>query len=251
MKNGMLADRSGSQHGPMFEITLKSNRRTDARCARRAPLNLARWTFVLFAVSLISAGGAAANANVAKAPIAAARPGLSFAVADFDGDLRPDLASVQSGANDSGSTNYRIQLHLSSVGQQSIQLVAPTGGLFIEARDVNGDHAIDLVLTTAWFRRPVAIYLNDGHGGFSRAQPNAFPGAFSESKTNWTSTTSAPADTVGLPPQSGASIRKAGRDSLHGHSPEGLIPPASAGFLANPLLVSQPGRAPPSEVFYL
>lgn len=246
----MLTERNGTTTR-MSDIAFKSDHSTDAGHVRRAPLDLALYTFVLLALSLIGPGGAAANADVAKAPIATARPGLSFAVADFDGDLRPDLASVQSGPNDSGSTNYRIQLHLSAVGQQSIQLVAPTGGLFIEARDVNGDHAIDLVLTTAWFRQPVAIYLNDGHGGFSRAQPNAFPGAFSESKTNWTSTTSVLAVTVGLPPQSGTGTRKAGRDSLRGHSPERLILSSSTGFLANPFLVSQPGRAPPSEVFYL
>src|SRR5271170_3994083 len=66
-----------------------------------------------------------------------------------------------------GRTNYSVQLHLSSVGQHSIQLVAPAGGLQIEARDVNGDDAIDLVLTTAWLKQPVAIFLNDGHGSFS------------------------------------------------------------------------------------
>ena len=26
----------------------------------------------------------------------------------------------------------------------------PSGGLLIEARDVNGDHSVDLILSTAW-----------------------------------------------------------------------------------------------------
>jgi hypothetical protein len=235
----------------MFGIAPKSDRRTNARRTRRVPRHVAFWSFALLVFSCISAGRAAANADPSNPLIARARPGLPFAVADFDGDLRPDTASVQSGADRAGATDYRIQVQLSTVGQQSIRLVAPTGGLFIEARDVNGDHAVDLVLTTAWFRQPVAIYLNDGHGGFSRAEPNAFPGAFSESKANWTPTTSVAADAVGVPPQSGFGIRTAEPDSLHDRSPETLIPASSAGFPINPFLVSQPGRAPPSEVSYL
>lgn len=235
----------------MWDIALKFDRQMDVRRSRRFLRNCILWPSFLLLLGLVGAGVAAANADVPNSSVVAVRPGLPFAVADFDGDQRPDLASVQSGANSSGSTNYRIQLQLSAAGPQSIQLLAPTGGLFIEARDVNGDHAVDLVLTTAWFRKPVAIYLNDGHGGFSRAKPNAFPRAFGESKTNWTSSTNLAPDTVGVPPQSGAGIRKAEPDSLHDRSPQRLIPPSSAGFPINPFLVSQPGRAPPSEVSYL
>lgn len=231
----------------MRDIALKFDRQTDVKHSHPSLRNSVLWLSFLLLLGLAGAGGAAANADVANSSIEAVRPGLAFAVADFDGDQRPDLASVQSGANSSGGANYRIQLQLSATGQRSIQLLAPTGGLFIEARDVNGDHAVDLVLTTAWFRQPVAIYLNDGHGGFSRAEPNAFPGAFSGSKTNWTTSTNPAADTVGVPPQSGAGIRAAQPDSLHDRSPQRLIPPSSAGFPINLFLVSQPGRAPPSE----
>lgn len=246
----------------MFDVTLKTQCGNNARLARWAWRVPVLWASLLVLLALTGAGWAAGadsdvhNPATSVAPssvasIGAVRTGLPFAVADFDGDLRPDLASVQSGVNQSGSTNYSIQLRLSAAGRQSIQLVAPTGGLFIEARDVNGDNAVDLVLTTAWFRQPVAIYLNDGHGGFSRASPNAFPGAFSGSKTNWTSTETFAADTVGVPPQSGAGICAAEPDSLHDRSPERLIAPSSAGFATHPFLVSQPGRAPPSEVSYL
>jgi hypothetical protein len=235
----------------MADIALNPDRRADVRRALLILRNPLLCASLLLLLGLIGAGSAAANAHVQNTPITTAKPGLPFAIADFDGDRRPDLASVRSGANSSGSTNYSIQLQLSAVGQQSIQLVAPTGGLFIEARDVNGDNAVDLVLTTAWFRQPVAIYLNDGHGGFSREDPSAFPGAFSESTTNWTSTTNQTADALGVPPQSGAGIREAEPSSLHDRSPQGPIPPSTVGFPINPFLVSQPGRSPPSEVSYL
>jgi len=209
---------------------------------------LFRSLIVLLLFHGLFGGRAAASADVQNPPVTSPGPGLPFAIADFDGDRRPDLASVQGGRSDSFSTDYWIQLQLSALGRQSIRLVAPAGGLLIEARDVNGDHAVDLVLATAWFRQPVAIFLNDGHGNFSRAEPTAFPGAFGESKTNWVSATNLATDSVGVPTESGAGIFAGEKDLLHDPSPAGLIPLSSAGFPISPFLISQAGRAPPSEV---
>ena len=110
-----------------------------------------------------------------------------FAIADFDGDVRPDFASIRGDLNGSGDVNYWIQLQLSEAGQQSIHLVGPAGGLSIQARDVNGDHIPDLLLATEWSKRPVAILLNDGHGNFSRVAPDEFPSAFTTANQNWSS----------------------------------------------------------------
>ncbi|SRR5579875_1563076 len=101
-----------------------------------------------------------------------------FAIADFDGDRRPDMARVEPGQNSPVGTQYWIQLQLTHSGWQLIGVVAPFGGLRVSASDVNGDHAVDLVLSTAWLNRPVAILLNDGHGRFRAEQPSAFPAAF-------------------------------------------------------------------------
>jgi hypothetical protein len=118
-------------------------------------------------------------------PVAAA-PGLPFAFADFNGDNHPDFASIQPGDRKSANTSdYWIEVRLSQSGTRLIHLVAQSGGLNVEARDVNGDHAVDLVLTTAWASRPVAILLNDGHGNFRRVEPASFPSAFRRSKANW------------------------------------------------------------------
>jgi hypothetical protein len=113
-----------------------------------------------------------ARANAASTEDAPA-PGTEsrFVIADLDGDVLPDFATVDGQFDGSGKTNYWIQLQLSQTGQQSIRLVAPAGGLSIQARDVNGDHVPDLLLVTAWSKHPVAILLNDGHGDFSRLKP--------------------------------------------------------------------------------
>ena len=127
------------------------------------------YQFLLLILILGAVGGSArAELDVRNLPAKSVGVGSRFAISDFDGDLQPDLASIQAGRNNSGETDYWIQVHLSTAGRQSIRVVAPSGGLQIEARDVNGDHAIDLVISTAGRREPVAILLNDGHGTFSR-----------------------------------------------------------------------------------
>jgi hypothetical protein len=190
-------------------------------------------------------GNAAASADVRKVPAGSLAPDPQFAIEDLDGDLRPDVASIQAGQSDFSSTDYWIQLQLSEVGRQFIRVVGPNGGLSIEARDVNGDRAIDLVLVTAWRRQPVAILLNDGHGSFSRVDPTAFPEAFSEPATIWASASGQAIDSVGVPPQSRAGICQKTKVRPNFRSHADSIPQLSAGFLFDLFLVSHAGRAPP------
>jgi hypothetical protein len=209
-----------------------------------------RCLFLLLLVGLFG-GRALAAGDFPNAAATSVAPGPQFAIADFDGDLRPDFVSIQGGTNVSGGADYWIQLQLTSVGRQSIQLVAPAGGLQIEARDVNGDHAIDLVVTTTWSREPVAIFLNDGRGSFSRVETTAFPGAFSEPKSNWGFGSNSVTDTAGVLSQSGAGAFAEEQDSLRDRSPARLIPPSSAGFPVSSSSFSYPDRAPPSAIRYL
>jgi hypothetical protein len=234
----------------MSDIVRQLDHRRVHKDSRRALRGLL--LCICLSLTLGFAGHSAAGAtDIPSQPVASAGAGSHFAIADFDGDCRPDLASVQGGANRSGTAHYWIQLRLTTAGRQSIQLLAPAGGLSIEARDVNGDNAIDLVLTTVWFKHPVAIFLNNGHGGFSRAEPAAFPGAFRAPNTNWLSTTNLATDAIGVPTQSGPSLCAEQRDSLQERSPAEFVPPSSAGFPVNSFLISRAGRAPPSEVPHL
>lgn len=112
--------------------------------------------------------------------------GVPFAFADFDGDQLPDVASVEASAGRTASTeNYWVRLRLSSSGKTYIRLSAPRGGLLVEARDVNGDNAVDLILATAWLDQPIRILLNDGRGNFSQADPSSFPEALRKSSSGW------------------------------------------------------------------
>jgi hypothetical protein len=98
-----------------------------------------------------------------------------FAIADFDGDRKPDLATVQVVGEAALDSFYSIRLQLSAGEESAIGITGPQGGLELVARDVNGDDVMDLVVTTAMDSHFVAVLINDGHGEFTLAKPGAFP----------------------------------------------------------------------------
>lgn len=84
---------------------------------------------------------------------------------------------IQKGTS-SSTTRYSIRLKLTAGAAQVFRVIAPAGGLRIVARDVNGDDALDVLISTAWQHKQVAVLSNDGHGKFTLANPDAFPAAF-------------------------------------------------------------------------
>jgi hypothetical protein len=175
-----------------------------------------------------------------------------FAIADFDGDNRPDLATVQVGHSGSWDTDYWIAFQLSRGSRQILGITAPTGGLQVTSRDVNGDSFLDVIVTTAWTNQPVAVLLNDGKGNFRASSPSAFPGAFTTSEESWALTTDEVKD--------GTAVLFSRYPT--GNCPEGskfssprnvtglLVPGASRNSLSS-AVVSFLGRAPPSFLLHI
>lgn len=145
--------------------------------------NFSRGAFFTSAlVAVIASGPVAARAGTAGQP---GQLAPEFAIADFDGDSRPDMASVQIGQGNSRNTRYSIALQLSNGPRQTVSVTAPSGGLRLTSRDVNGDHFLDLIVTTAWQQRPVAVLLNDGHGSFTVRDPALFLNTAVDSDRSW------------------------------------------------------------------
>ena len=153
-------------------------------------INRSVWTLVkaallfLYAVTGCRSAGAA-SAPPQEVPVRSSVAVSRFAIADFDGDSQPDVATVQAGETGGSETRYWIRFQLSTGSRRAIGVRAPVGGLKIAPRDVNGDNILDLVVTTAWLNRPVAVLLNDGYGNFTLNDPGAFPLLVWGSETSW------------------------------------------------------------------
>jgi len=125
------------------------------------------------------AAPAAENGSGSSRPVAS-----QFTIGDFDGDNRPDLASVQTGQSGFSDTRYFVDFRLTTGLRQTIGVRAPAGGLELTSRDVNGDSYPDVIVTTYGTNQPVAVLLNDGRGNFTQSDPSVFPGAFTSSENS-------------------------------------------------------------------
>jgi len=106
---------------------------------------------------------------------ALAQGSAHFAIADFDGDLQPDLAMVRVARDGAPFSEYFVDLRLSTGTRQPIGILGPSGGLEITPKDVNGDKLTDLVVTSQFDAKFLAIFLNDGKGNFRQAERSEFP----------------------------------------------------------------------------
>ena len=134
-----------------------------------------KWIVLLLFCAVFCFGTRGTGLNAHKVGAFGHGPAAThFAIADFDGDNRPDLATVETGLIGVSHARYWIGFRMSAGARQTIGVNAPVGGLEIASRDVNGDNITDLVVSTAWLKSPVAVLVNDGHGNFTMHDPAAF-----------------------------------------------------------------------------
>jgi hypothetical protein len=212
-------------------------------------IQLALW------VSFALLSATVAHATAKPAPTATditAQADSPFALADFDGDRQPDIATVQVGQVGASQTRYWIHFRLSSGMKQFIPVNAPIGGLRIASRDVNGDSFVDLIVTTALRELPVAVLLNDGRGNFSLRDPRAFPSVMASPRASLASAPGNVGDIAAALPPSSASGRceSVHRTALAGDRSGPLC--RSVSHQKNFCLVqSVLGRAPPISILHV
>jgi len=216
-----------------------------SKLARRIiPLPVALRVCLLVLVGSFFAGiPAQAQASNVSLPVSGSR--LAFAIDDFDGDLRPDLASVQPVSKNSSGTIYRVQFQLSAAGQQSIHLVGPSGGVRIATRDVNGDDFPDVIVSSAWREEPLAVLVNDGRGAFSLTDPTSFPRAFGGSGKALNAKLPPQTDTVATTSRLPVGDFSGTKYLLRASPARGSIPRANSASFRSLILGSLLGRAPP------
>lgn len=146
----------------------------------RTPRLLLRAGAGLWTAFLFCAIASASAPSVPVLPEAAYSYGLigaPWTIADLDGDQHPDLANSASAGVDIQGYLYRVEVQLSSGAVNGSFTVSTANrlGLNIMPRDVDGDHDLDLVITSGALRQPVGIWLNDGQGRFGRADSSLYP----------------------------------------------------------------------------
>lgn len=177
---------------------------------------------------------------------------LQFIIADFDGDGRPDSASVQTVRTGPSGSQYLINFQLSSGLHYSVPVTADLGGLRLRSMDVNHNEYPDVVVTSFWTDQPVTVFLNDKHGVFARFEPSSFPGAFVSAENSLNSKSEDPNDLTAALLSHGFpewKEKRAGTPSVPGVV--GFV--VTDGFHVVPWSVGDSffGRAPPSETLHL
>lgn len=207
-----------------------------------------KWIVLLLLCTIFCFGTRGTGLSSQRASVFANETAAHFAISDFDGDNRPDLATVETGLIGASHARYWIGFTMSAGARQMIGVNGPVGGLEIASRDVNGDNIADLVVSAAWLKLPVAVLVNDGHGNFTIRDPAAFAAAL----TNPSQTLDSP--TRPIPDSAIALSARGSNDFVTSEralrSAETCVHLFTTNSLRNivSLVVGHSGRAPPLSI---
>ena len=127
-------------------------------------------------LAAICAGTSMAHASEGAAHQKPLQSGTrSWAVADFNGDHRPDLITASSTRNLAGSYTHDVQISLGGAQPGSLTFASFDAHIRLRARDVDGDHDADLVVLGSVSSIPIDLWLNDGKGHFRHGDASTLP----------------------------------------------------------------------------
>lgn len=187
-----------------------------------------RVTHAIGAIVILALTGKAPALTGAFSPYVP-QPLPQRASGDFDGDGRSDLAVIQ---DDSNSRHLSIRF---SGSPDAIDLETTVAGVIQGDIDQDGD--LDLVAVTP--SSDVLVWINDGHGHFTRQETSQTPGLCDGPV--WNDSASSPAIALGTTvPAVAADNRAETRVVVTDSRPPGAPEPFDFAFLLLPCL-----RAPP------
>jgi hypothetical protein len=130
---------------------------------------ISRYLLLVIAVCWFTSPASASQTTHSALAMHLLRPGTA-AVADLDGDHIPDVASGIKTGHTSDGYSYRVDLDFTDNPEAKpfSVLSEDATGLNIEAVDIDGDHDLDLVITSRLSPRPIGVWLNDGRGRFTQ-----------------------------------------------------------------------------------
>ena len=135
-----------------------------------------RASVFLFAIAVPWGLLALPRSSAAPAAFNDSPAGASWTLGDFDGDGLADLLTSSIETLGPSGYGHRIQIRSGSgaaIGA-SFQVFGSTPGLTVLARDIDGDHDLDLIVSNSYSSRPIGVWINDGHGVFTQADEKAY-----------------------------------------------------------------------------
>jgi hypothetical protein len=90
-----------------------------------------------------------------------------WALSDFDGDSKIDLATTGPGRGDGRGYSHEVRLNLSASRETSFTFRSRSARIQLSAWDVDGDNDRDIVILESSTLEPIGVWLNDGFGNFA------------------------------------------------------------------------------------